>query len=168
MAEHQDHGENHGSHARPYRMLAINMALSLFVMYIVMFSMIDEWRDFRNNPNMFYMALTMWAPMGVFMLATMPRMYPDRRVNLALYAAFVLITAGSYWATREQMAIGDRTFIASMVPHHSGAILMCREAELTDAELIDLCRDISSAQRREIEQMNRIDERLRNGMPATQ
>lgn len=48
-----------------YLMLAVNMALSLVVMYFVMFSMIDGWSDFRNNLNMFYMALTMVAPMGI-------------------------------------------------------------------------------------------------------
>ena len=47
------------------------MALGLLVTYVVMFSMIDGWRDFRNNPNMFYMAVTMGAPMGISMLATM-------------------------------------------------------------------------------------------------
>jgi len=54
------HGDHTGS---PYRMFWINMALGLIVMYIVMFSMIDGLHDFRNNLNMLYMAVTMWAPM---------------------------------------------------------------------------------------------------------
>lgn len=48
--------------------------------------MIDGPGDFRNNLNMFYMAVTMWAPMGIFMLATMPGMFPNSRMNLLLYA----------------------------------------------------------------------------------
>jgi len=151
----------HGSHGRPYLMFWLNMLLGLAVMYIVMFSMIDGWIDFRNNLNMFYMAVTMWAPMGIFMLATMPGMFPRRGVNIALYVAFVALTAGSFWATRSQAAIDDRQFIASMVPHHSGAILMCREAKLTDPELVSLCQNISRTQREEIEQMDRIAARLR-------
>jgi uncharacterized protein (DUF305 family) len=47
-----------------------------------------------------------------------------------------------------------------MIPHHSGAILMCREADLNDAELVDLCTEIMSAQRSEIDQMERIRTRL--------
>lgn len=156
----QAHGDEHGSHARPYLMFALNMALGLVVMYGVMFTMIDEGRDFRNNLNMFYMALTMWAPMGIFMLATMPGMFPAKKANIVLHAVFLVLTVGSYWATREQLAIGNRSFIASMVPHHSGAILMCREATLSDPELISLCASISEAQREEIEQMNRIAARL--------
>lgn len=155
------HSRDHrGSHGRPYLMFWLNMLLGLAVMYIVMFSMIDGWIDFRNNLNMFYMAVTMWAPMGIFMLATMPGMFPDRRANVALYVAFALLTAGSLWATRNQSAIDDRQFIASMVPHHSGAILMCREADLSDPELVSLCAAIARAQREEIQQMGRIAERL--------
>jgi len=130
-------------------------------MYFVMFSMIDGTRDFRNNLNMLYMAVTMWAPMGIFMLATMPGMFPNRRLNLVLYGLFAVLTLGSFAATRAQAGIGDRQFIASMVPHHSGAILMCSEARLSDPELVKLCQSISDGQREEIEQMNRIAARLR-------
>lgn len=37
---------------------------------------------------------------------------------------------------------------------------MCREAALTDPELIALCEDITAGQRSEIEQMEQIRERL--------
>ncbi len=153
--------KQHGSHGRPYLMFWVNMLLGLIVMYVVMFSMIDGWFDFRNNLNMFYMAVTMWAPMGIFMLATMPGMFPRRSLNVALYVVFVVLTVGSFWATRSQAGIDDRQFIASMVPHHSGAILMCREANLSDPELVALCAAITQAQREEIEQMDAIAERLR-------
>jgi len=137
------------------------MALGLAVMYVVMFTMIDGLGDFKNNLNMFYMAVTMWAPMGLFMLATMPGMYPNRRANLILYVLFAALTAGSFWATRAQTLIDDRQFISSMIPHHSGAILMCREASLSDPELVSLCGAITQAQREEIQQMEAIAERLR-------
>lgn len=155
MTEHK-----HAGSGRPYLMFWINMALGLVVMYVVMFSMIDGARDFRQNLNMFYMAVTMWAPMGIFMLATMPGMFPKKTLNLALYVLFIILTVASFAATRTQAFINDRQFIDSMIPHHSGAILMCREATLTDAELIGLCDDIMGAQRSEIEQMERINARL--------
>ena len=154
----QAHGARSSTHH--YLMFLINMALSLAVMYLVMFSMIDGWPDFRNNINMLYMALTMVAPMGVIMLATMGGMYPSKRVNAALYIMLVALFALAFAATRQQTSVGDRQFIASMIPHHSGAILMCREAELKDAELRRLCEQIATSQRREIEQMNSIHARL--------
>ncbi len=40
-----------------------------------------------------------------------------------------------------------------MIPHHSGAILMCREATISDPELKALCQEIIVGQQREIDQM---------------
>ncbi|CAD5291566.1 conserved membrane hypothetical protein [Bosea sp. 62] len=157
---HHHQGHSHSA-ARAYWMLGLNLLLSLIVMYLVMYTMIDGWPDYRNNINMLYMALTMWAPMGILMIVTMGSMYQNARTNIVLYAVFALVTLGSFWATRSQALVDDRQFIQSMVPHHSGAILMCREAKLVDPELVKLCQDISQGQRREIEQMNAIAARLR-------
>lgn len=151
---------HHGPNGRPYLMFWINMALGFVVMYAVMFTMIDGWGDFRNNINMVWMTLTMWAPMGIFMLATMPGMFTSRRANMALVLLFAAVTAGSFWATRAQALVGDRQFIQSMIPHHSGAILMCRQATLTDPELIDLCHRITASQGSEIDEMEAIGARL--------
>lgn len=40
-----------------------------------------------------------------------------------------------------------------MIPHHSGAILMCREALIEDQRLKDLCKTIIAGQQAEIDQM---------------
>jgi len=66
----------------------------------------------------------------------------------------------AFTGTRTQTLVGDRQFIASMIPHHSGAILMCREATLSDPELVKLCQNISQSQRDEINQMEAIAVRL--------
>jgi len=160
--EHKDHA-THRSGMHHYAMFAVNMLLSLIVMYFVMFTMIDGWGDFRNNLNTFYMALTMVAPMGIIMLATMRGMYARTAWNAALHAGLAILFVAALAGTRQQAAIGDKQFIASMVPHHSGAILMCREASLKDPELVKLCERISSSQRSEIEQMNAIRARLNAG-----
>ncbi|MGY6249113.1 DUF305 domain-containing protein [Bosea thiooxidans] len=149
-----------GSHGRPYLMFWLNMILGLIVMYVVMFSMIDGWRDFRNNLNMFYMAVTMWAPMGILMLATMPGMFPNKSANTIHYVAFAFLTVASFYGTRSQTLIDDRQFVDSMIPHHSGAILMCREAKLANPDLRRLCEAITKAQREEIQQMEAIRGRL--------
>ncbi|MDR6817587.1 uncharacterized protein (DUF305 family) [Neorhizobium sp. 2083] len=156
----QHHTQHQGMNWHPYAMFAVNMVLSLIVMYFVMFSMIDGWNDFRNNFNMLYMALTMVAPMGVIMLATMGHMYGNKRLNVGIYLLLVILFVAAFAGTRVQAFIGDRQFIASMIPHHSGAILMCRKASLDDPELTKLCSEISQGQRREIEQMNAIKARL--------
>lgn len=46
-----------------------------------------------------------------------------------------------------------RLFLRSMIPHHSGAILMCAKAPLRDAEIQRLCKTIIAGQADEIRQM---------------
>ena len=163
MSKHGHDAAAHKEMKHHYVMFAVNMALSLIVMYVAMFSMIDGWNDFRNNTNTLYMALTMVAPMGIIMLATMAGMYAHRTLNIALYAILLVLFVAAFMGTRTQALIGDDQFIASMIPHHSGAILMCREAQLTDEELVRLCGQIERAQRDEIKQMEAIAARLRGG-----
>lgn len=158
--QHTGHEEHGGPTAQAYWMLALNLVLSGIVMYFVMFAMIDGWGDFRSNLNMAYMALTMAAPMGILMLATMGGMYQNKALNIGLYALLVALFLAAFFGIRTQGLIDDRQFIGSMIPHHSGAILMCREARLQDAELVALCAEIEEAQRREIQQMEAIESRL--------
>ncbi|ALA19118.1 MULTISPECIES: DUF305 domain-containing protein [Chelatococcus] len=139
-----------------YGKLAINLAMSTIIMYLVMFAMIDNLGAFFNNLNMLYMALMMVAPMAILMLLLMRSMYPNRTANLFLHAFFAVVFIVAFLFIRGQTVIGDEQFLRSMIPHHSGAILMCREATLTDPEIIDLCQAIIRSQRDEIEQMERI------------
>ncbi|MEJ6846872.1 DUF305 domain-containing protein [Sinorhizobium fredii] len=160
MKEHEHSIQHEPTSRHHYLMFAVNMVVSLVVMYFVMFSMIDGWGDLRSNLNMLYMALTMVAPMGIIMLATMGGMYKKKGLNVALYLGLAALFVAAFAGTRTQALIDDHQFIASMIPHHSGAILMCREARLTDAELVDLCKRISEGQRKEIAQMDAIKARL--------
>ena len=151
---------HHQGDSKAYVMLAINLGLSLLVMYLAMFAMIWSWGEFIQNVNFFYMALVMWAPMGAIMLATMGGMYGNRKLNAALYVALAAIFVLSLLGIRQQSLVGDDQFLRSMIPHHSGAILMCEEAKLTDPEIRQLCGEIVEAQKQEIAQMKRILDRL--------
>ncbi len=142
-----------------YAKLGFNLILSALVMYLVMFAMIDTIGEFYNNLNMLYMTLMMIAPMGALMLLMMGAMYGNRRLNLFLYALFAGLFVLGTVGTRAQAGIGNVQFLRSMIPHHSGAILMCRQASITDPEIIALCGNIQQSQRAEIDQMKRILER---------
>ncbi|MFN3727425.1 MAG: DUF305 domain-containing protein [Allosphingosinicella sp.] len=143
-----------------YVMLGINLTISTIIMYFVMFSMIDGTSSFFHNINMFYMALTMVAPMAILMLLMMGTMYGNKRLNLVLYAGFAILFIAAFMGIRTQAGVGDTQFVRSMIPHHSGAILMCQEAQIADAELRQLCGEIVESQRAEIEQMKQILVRL--------
>ena len=143
-----------------YRSLAWQTLVSAIIMYLVMFVMIDRLSSFYNNLNMAYMTLMMVAPMAVVMLLSMRSMFQNRRTNWIIIGIAAFVFAASFYAMRTQAAINDQELIRGMIPHHSGAILMCGKAKLTDPELIALCDEIIVAQEREIAQMQAILDRL--------
>jgi len=55
-----------------------------------------------------------------------------------------------------QLLIGDTQFLRSMIPHHSGAILMCERGKISDPEINTLCGQIIQSQKQEIDQMKQI------------
>ena len=158
-----------GGHMKPemerhhYKMLAVNLVLGLAIMYFAMFAMIWSFSEFVQNVNFLYMALVMWAPMSIVMLFTMKSMYKNVKLNTVLYAIFATVFVLSLVGIRDQSLVGDRQFLRSMIPHHSGALLMCSRSDLRDAELRELCfgrEGIVTGQTREIAQMRAIQDRL--------
>ena len=141
---------------RHYLLLGLNLLVSAVIMYLGMFAMIWSGGEFVQNINFVYMALIMWAPMSAVMLWTMKSMYRNSRLNLALYVLFAIVLVLSLWGMREQLLVGDRQFLRSMIPHHSGAILMCERSNLADPEIRSLCDGIVRGQAQEIAQMKAI------------
>jgi len=68
-------------------------------------------------------------------------------------AGGVLLLALCWLGIREQAGIGDEQFLKSMIPHHAGALLMCKEAPLHDLEIKQLCEGIMTGQQAEIDLM---------------
>nr|NUR36674.1 DUF305 domain-containing protein [Sphingomonas sp.] len=145
---------------RNYLILAASSLVMLAIMYLVMFAMIASTAQFMQNINFFYMAVMMAAPMAAMMPLIMPSMYPDRRLNLFIYAACGLLFVLAFIGIRTQALVGNSQFLRSMIPHHSGAILMCEKAKITDSEIRTLCANIVRSQAEEIEQMKIIGRRL--------
>ena len=139
-----------------YLSLALQIAVSGVIMYLVMFVMIDGLGSFYNNLNMLYMTLMMVSPMVVLMILAMGDMYPSKGANAAILSGSLVVFVGCFGLIRTQTTIGDDAFLRSMIPHHSGAILMCQQASLSDPEVIRLCQDIIKSQREEIDQMKSI------------
>ena len=143
-----------------YVSLLIMTVLSFISMYVLMYAMVDKFGNVYSNLNQFYMAALMTAPMVLIELALMRSMYPNRSVNVAITVISVTALIGFLVAIREQTAISDTSFLKSMIPHHAGAILMCRQAPINDAEIKKLCREMISGQQREIDKMKSILARL--------
>ena len=134
------------------RLLAMAV-LSFISMYVLMYMMVDRYNDVYPNLNQFYMAGMITAPMIVFEMLLMGSMYKNKMVNLVIIVLGVIVLALFVLFIRKQTAISDSEFLKSMIPHHGGAVLMCTENEIEDAEIKDLCKEIVSSQESEISWM---------------
>lgn len=150
----------HPQRTRHYRRLLVMTALSFVAMYVLMYAMVDSLGDVFNSVNQIYMAGLMAATMVLIELGLMGAMYRHRKLNAAIAALSAVALVACWGLIRTQGAVGDRQFVRSMIPHHSGAILMCREAPISDPEIRRLCGKIIESQQSEIEQMRDILARL--------
>ena len=97
--------------------------------------------------------------MGVVMLVVMWGMFKDKRLNYLLLVGFTALFVAAFWMGRSETFVGDNAFLRWMIPHHSRAILVCQESDLSDPEVIDLCEQIIQSEQEEITQMEAILER---------
>jgi len=148
-----DHLNMPGMMGDHYRKLWIMAVLSFIAMYILMYAMVNSLSNVFNNVNEFYMAGLMTAPMIPIEIFLMRSMYKDARRNALIIATSVALGITFFFLIRQQGAVSDKQFLRSMIPHHAGAILMCEEASIQDAEIQELCKTIISSQQKEIDQM---------------
>jgi hypothetical protein len=136
-----------------YRNLLIMTLLSFIAMYILMYAMVNVVGNVFNNLNNAYMAGLMAAPMLPFAILVMRDMYMDKKRNALIIAGSLIMGVLFFMLIRAQGAISDDQFLRSMIPHHASAIQMCEQANIQDAEIKDLCKNIISSQQQEIDQM---------------
>lgn len=151
----------HSEHrTKSYKALLVMLAAHFVAMFVLMYSMVDRLSSVYLNLNQFYMSMLMVAPTALTMLLLMPSMYPNKRLNYVFGIGSVAALVLFYAFMRTQAFVGDKQFLRSMIPHHSGAILMCEKSKLSDPEIKSLCAQIIESQKREIDEMARILERL--------
>lgn len=136
-----------------YRRLLAMVVLSYVAMYVLMYAMVNAFDNVFNNVNQVYMAGLMAAPMLLIELALMSRMYRNKAANAVLAIGAIVVMLFCWLGIRQQVAVSDQQFLRSMIPHHAGAILMCRKNRLADPDLQKLCVDIVRSQQSEIDLM---------------
>lgn len=136
-----------------YIRLIVMTVLSFLAMYMLMYAMVDSFSNVFSNFNQVYMAGLMATPMVIIELFLMRAMYPNKKWNALIATASVIALVLFWVGIRQQVAISDKQFLKSMIPHHAGAILMCEQASIKNPEIKQLCREIIFSQRREIDQM---------------
>jgi len=112
--------------------------------------MVNSYINVYTNLNQLYMALAMTIPMILIELLLMRSMYSNKILNTFIAIISLLIFIFSIFSIRKQIGISDKEFLKSMIPHHAGALLMCKNSSLVDPEIKKLCKNISTSQQSEI------------------
>lgn len=155
---HADGQAGAGS-ARMYLKFGVILLVSLGLMWVLSMSMVRSIDHFYFNLSNFWMALLMVSAMAIVMIVGMWSMFKNKRANIAMLVGFGVLFAAVFALGRTETFVGNEQFLKSMIPHHSRAILVCQESNITDPEIIDLCQSIVTSQQDEITQMQAILDR---------
>jgi fucose 4-O-acetylase-like acetyltransferase len=141
---------------------------SMAVMYGVMYVNTFELAHVRWSETRLFMTLLMGSTMAIIMLGFMLSMYKNRRFNIAIVAASVVLFGLGTWLVRSQTTVQETSYMSAMIPHHSIAILTSERAEIRDVRVRALADEIAATQREEIRLMEwLIDDIGRNGVAET-
>jgi uncharacterized protein (DUF305 family) len=136
-----------------YRKFANMIGTSTIIMFGLTYLNTYEKDHIYFSENRVYMALIMGSVMAMIMLSKMQNMYTDKRMNNNIYMFSALVFIFALWLLRSQALIDDVSFMKSMIPHHSIAILTSERANITDPRVRDLANRINKTQREEIAEM---------------
>ncbi|WP_339915605.1 DUF305 domain-containing protein [uncultured Brevundimonas sp.] len=169
-----DHGPGHGQghspnpgHGMSYRRFAVMIVVATGVMFGLMYLNTYAIEHARFSQTRAWMAVVMGATMAAVMLGFMWGQYRDRRLNLIIVTASVLVFAGALGLVRSQATVDDVSWMRAMIPHHSIAILTSERARIRDPRVRQLADGIIKAQLREIDEMEAlIDDLERNPTPS--
>lgn len=142
-----------------YLKFGVILLISLGLMWTLSMSMVRSIDHFYYNLSNFWMALLMVGAMAIVMVVGMWSMFKNTKANIAMLVGFAVLFVGVFALGRTETFVGNEQFLKSMIPHHSRAILVCQESNITDPEIEQLCTEIVETQREEIAQMQSILER---------
>lgn len=157
--EHKNNKEGMSQYTKFFLMLGS----SFIAMYITMYLNTYEFDHVWFSLTRFYMVCLGIATMAVIMLLFMLNMYKNKKKNIAILVGSVVLFLGALGLVRDQKStVGDVLWMKGMIPHHSIAILTSERADIKDPEVKKLADDIIKAQKKEIEEMKRMINRLEN------
>lgn len=143
-----------------YKKFSTMMIISFFIMYIVMFLNMDQLHHYHTSTTRIYMAILMVAPMAVVMMAMMGKMYQNKKLNAVIMVSAVVIFIFALAGLRTQTPVGEVQYMKAMIPHHSSAIMVSKNASIKDPEVKKLSEKIIQSQEKEIAEMEALLVRL--------
>ena len=139
------------------------LGCSFIAMYITMYLNTYSIDHVYFSLTRFYMTCLGISAMAIIMLLFMLGMYKNNKKNAAIIMGSILLFFSALILVRAQKPIiGDMLWLRAMIPHHSIAILTSERADIQDPEVKKLANSIIEAQKREIEEMKQMINRLEN------
>ena len=155
-------------HGGSYLTFFAMIGTSALLMYFLMFLNIDRAEHVVLSEIRTYMTFIMASVMTVVMLAFMLNMYKNKVYNALIVAGAIGVFILALWLVRSQETVQDKSWMTSMIPHHSVAVMTSSRAEFSDYRVAELAAEIVEVQEYEIALMewliNDIEE---NGVART-
>ncbi len=147
-----------------YTKFVLMLAASFVAMYITMYLNSYEIDHVYFSLTRFYMSCLGISAMAIIMFVAMRKMYQNKKKNIAIVVGSIALFVSALGLVRTQAPIvGDILWMKAMIPHHSIAILTSERAAIKDPEVKKLAEEIIKAQKREIEEMKSMINRLQKG-----
>lgn len=143
-----------------YKRFVMMIVTSTVLMFSLMYLNTYAIEHVTFSQTRMWMAMVMGAAMALVMIGFMWRMYDDRRINLAVVAASLLVFVVALYLVRSQRTVSDLDYMQAMIPHHSIAVMTSERAHIRDPQVRLLADRIIDAQLREIAEMKRHIARL--------
>lgn len=146
-----------------YKTFLLMLGCSFVAMYITMYLNTYSIDHVYFSLTRFYMTLMGISTMAVIMLLFMLGMYKNKKKNtIIILSSFLLFCSSLFLVRTQSPIIGDVLWMKAMIPHHSIAILTSERADIKDQEVKKLANGIIIAQKKEIEEMKAMINRLEN------
>lgn len=168
--QHQPEKEHHQMDQREksskantkYWRFAAMIVTSVVIMHLLTFANVSRLDHIYFSQVRIYMSIMMGSVMAIVMLLFMKQMYTNKKLNQKILIGSALIFFLMFWMIQNQIGISDVSWMRSMIPHHSSAIMTSENANITDPEVQKLADEIIQAQEEEIAEMRRMIEQLQS------
>ncbi len=118
-----------------YARFGLMIATSIVVMFCLKYLSTYEMSHVFYSETRTYMALMMGAAMAVIMLSFMLPMHKNKGLNAGIYLGSAVVFIAALFLIRSQATVQDSSYMRSMIPHHSIAILTSERSEITDVRV---------------------------------
>lgn len=122
----------------------------------------------RWSETRLFMTLLMGSTMAIIMLGFMLGRCKNRRVNMVIVAASLVLFGLGTWLARSQTTVQETSYMSAIIPCHAIAILTSERSEIENVRVCELAAEIIEAQRREIAELEWLIEDIdQNGTAAS-